>query len=437
MWSCCAVCRLGDPVPVAKVCTADTLPPSPSQPSTPANKAIEEATEDTQTLEGSLSVAGETLEVGKPSAPQKQVLPFTRLPRAKNPTFHSDDGGTSSEVCGKPSRQSVQLMRQHTLDFKTASQSLTGFSSRGQPCFHSHLQFAEQNQTVIVFDWDDTLFPTTFIQDSLEFELDWDRPLKEQDGQGNVQAVERTIRRMATCETQAALVLSAGHQLAHIVIVTLASAGWVDASCANFYPEVGRLIKELGVPIIYAQEHLDKDQVMEDTARLQTTEEVMRFWGLKKGIAISQQLDKFYSQYQGQSWKNVLSIGDSSFERYGLFAATTAYMLGSRVQEGTDLGWCPSQEGCWTQIQDGCTKKLRAKCCKLVDQPDIEELQLQLELLADWLEPMVQLDSGFDLDLEAMEEMSQVQKVDAVLRGKSPISELPAPKRLVQGGVGN
>ena len=39
-----------------------------------------------------------------------------------------------------------------------------------------------------------------------------------------------------------------------VVLLTLARAPWVSESCKNFYASVGRLITQLKVPIIYAQE---------------------------------------------------------------------------------------------------------------------------------------------------------------------------------------
>ena len=39
-----------------------------------------------------------------------------------------------------------------------------------------------------------------------------------------------------------------------VVLLTLARAPWVSESCKNFYPSVGRLITQLKIPIVYAQE---------------------------------------------------------------------------------------------------------------------------------------------------------------------------------------
>merc|ERR1711879_898407 len=121
--------------------------------------------------------------------------------------------------------------------------------------------------------------------------------------------------------------------------------------------------------------------------------------GLMKGRAISEEAEAFYSQYKGQSWKNILSIGDSNFERYGLLAASSAYMQGLKVDNDATPAspasqvWHSTEEGCWEKLEDGHLKRLRAKCCKFIDTPDIDSLIAELETLLDFLEDMVKLDN--------------------------------------------
>merc|ERR1719229_2104675 len=128
-----------------------------------------------------------------------------------------------------------------------------------------------------------------------------------------------------------------------------------------------------------------------DLNTLKSDDEREIYWGKLKGRAMLEQAEAFYSQYEGQSWKNILSIGDSTFERYGLLAASSAYMrdmsiVAAGAGKAAPVVWSPAQEGCWEKVQNGHVKKLRAKCCKLVDQPDTEELAVQLEMIGKWLE---------------------------------------------------
>ncbi|CAE7243575.1 unnamed protein product [Symbiodinium necroappetens] len=43
---------------------------------------------------------------------------------------------------------------------------------------NSQAFFADKAQTLLIFDWDDTLFPTTYVRDDLD--LSWNKPLKDQ-----------------------------------------------------------------------------------------------------------------------------------------------------------------------------------------------------------------------------------------------------------------
>merc|ERR1711972_1237561 len=90
----------------------------------------------------------------------------------------------------------------------------------------------------------------------------------------------------------------------------------------------------------------------------------------------------------------------------------------------------PNERGAWEKFQktpsDGHHMiRLRVKCCKLVDQPDMEELAIELNMMSHWLELMVKLDEGFDLNIEAIKDEESIGIVEAVLSGKRPVAELP------------
>jgi len=43
-------------------------------------------------------------------------------------------------------------------------------------------------------------------------------------------------------------------------------------------------------------------------------------------MRIVRKVEEAHASYDGQSWKNVISFGDSDFERYGTIAAAQGYM---------------------------------------------------------------------------------------------------------------
>jgi len=92
-----------------------------------------------------------------------------------------------------------------------------------------------------------------------------------------------------------------------------------------------------------------------------------------KEVAFEQEIGGFYSRYQHQSWKNVISIGDSVFERDAV-----KRVVPNRIST---------------------KKKCRTKTLKLFDDPRMEELIAQVRVVRDVLCSMVQYDGDLDIEL--------------------------------------
>jgi len=295
--------------------------------------------------------------------------------------------------------------------------------------------FADRMQTVIVFDWDDTLFPTSYLFDTLR--LDLAVPLAQQRRLGATHPRAKEItKKLAKCENHAVKILQESHMAGQVVLVTLAVKGWVEQACRLFYPKVGELLRQLKIRVVSARQEQTTNGKLNVSkglvkAKCRSEEE---YWGLLKGRAISKEIEQFYSQYEGQSWKNVISIGDSQFERYGLLAASTAYIQNKRMSQLDVTPYSPAQSGAWqkmdmTQDQEHQIR-LRVKCCKLLGDPDMDELAVELNTIGKWLTSMVRLDEGFDIDFEALKDVEQVAIVEGVLRGERPVTDLPETQKL-------
>lgn len=263
---------------------------------------------------------------------------------------------------------------------------------------NSQLFFASKSQTLLIFDWDDTLFPTTYVRDDLK--LVWNKPLKEQD----LSSAEKNSigKKLELCASHAVELLKQADRFGKVVLLTLARAPWVSESCKNFYASVGRLITQLKVPIIYAQEGIQVDYSKQN---MSSDEEIERFWSSVKGKAIARECNKFYSQYEGQSWKNVISIGDSDFERLGTQNAMENYMR----ETGIDSDGLVDV--------NGHLYKVRTKTFKMLDEPTVEELTVEVDMLKAWLPLMVKLDSSFDVNLNNADDPEVLKSIDNTLRG--------------------
>jgi len=334
---------------------------------------------------------------------------------------HLDAEAPNHGSSGQPNP--VEVLRRHSASL--ANKEKGGPSETPRKRVNSQWCYAERAQTFIVFDWDDTLFPTSFLIDELRF--DWRTPLAQQRGLAP-NARKEVLRKLAQCERHAAEILQRACNCGHVVVVTLAAKGWVEQACRLFYPKVGEVLRNLQIKIVNAQEKMKQRQgynVLPNGKPVDPSS-MEEFYGLLKGRAISEEIEKFYSQYEGQTWKNVLSIGDSRFERYGLLAASTAYMQRRRLSNLDHEPYQPAQRGAWQKVEAGDhVVHLRVKCCKLVDNPDLDELAIELEMVTKWLNLMVILNEGFDLDLEALVDSSLVGVVEAVLRGERPVTDMP------------
>ncbi|CAD7942175.1 unnamed protein product [Amoebophrya sp. A25] len=264
--------------------------------------------------------------------------------------------------------------------------------------------FATKDQTILVFDWDDTLFPTTWVRHYMG--LHWKYPLQEQP----INAIQKRKIKLALDElaNEVEQFLLAALQRGRVVIVTLARVPWVKLSCDNFFPRIGQLIKDHDINIVYAQEarsssDREQDPPVNDPAAQEA------FWTGKKQLAIRREVEHFYSQYPGQSWKNVISIGDSDFER----KATHATMQGYSKDHDLRVSLSRGEEDvmCLSGYVGNHYRRLRTKTVKMYDSPRIKDLELEIQLLKKWLNALVALDSGLDVDLEDDERLAETHRL--------------------------
>jgi hypothetical protein len=231
----------------------------------------------------------------------------------------------------------------------------------------SQTDYFRPEQTIILFDWDDTLCPSTWIRDN-QPALNYFTPVPCED------RYQRPLREM---QRQTEAVLTLALKMGKVIIVTNAAEPWVETSCRNFMPDLLPLVEK--IPIIYARSVYDScDGACEEPVSPQR-------W---KEVAFGMEISGFYSRYERQSWKNVVSIGDSIFER----DAVRQVVLDR-----------PSAQ-----------KKCRTKTAKLLDEPDIFELIAQVKVIHDALGMMVQHDGHLDIEIDESDlevELALVEKI--------------------------
>eukprot|EP00746_Dinoflagellata_sp_MGD_P153307 gnl/MRDRNA2_/MRDRNA2_84184_c0_seq1.p1 gnl/MRDRNA2_/MRDRNA2_84184_c0~~gnl/MRDRNA2_/MRDRNA2_84184_c0_seq1.p1 ORF type:complete len:427 (+),score=51.46 gnl/MRDRNA2_/MRDRNA2_84184_c0_seq1:77-1357(+) len=359
-----------------------------------------------QFLNRRLSSADGDLQPEAPSSPKPQVS----SPRARAAVAVDPQSMQSSSFEG-PSAGSFS--RRHTRSM--TEQSKTSSSTQpSQPSWNtsycSQRHFHERDQTAIVFDFDDTLFPTTFADHlSEEFENDCLSSEKLKD----------FLSKIEECQVSAEALIHCAQKLGHVIIVTLCSRALLKKRCATWFSRVWKLMLN-DVQVVYARESEAHQDNLDEFGKLTERDETLEYWAWVKGTVIEQELDRLYSQYEGQTWKNVLSIGDSNIERYGTLGASNAYVQkrfsGLRKAHQTlqqrnayaimwenfdsrDRDWRGTLEG----VHDGHTFKVRIKVVKMLEEPTPMELSQEQMLLSRQLFHIVTFDGSLNLLLDDLQ----------------------------------
>jgi len=198
---------------------------------------------------------------------------------------------------------------------------------------------SKEKETVIIFDWDDTLLASSFLSgkgyrldNNMERLADVDAQLKE---------LEQSV--------VAVLNLAIGYGQVHII--TNAETGWVQLSAQKFLPGV--------VPLLSKVEVLSARSTFES----RFPESPMKW----KYFAFQDKVSKGFSESKLE--KNVISFGDSHVEREAVRAVTRG-MLNTRT-----------------------------KSVKFAERPSMDQLRRQIELVTNCFQYIHNHDGDLDLQL--------------------------------------
>jgi hypothetical protein len=215
--------------------------------------------------------------------------------------------------------------------------------------------YSVKQRSLQIWDWDDTLFPSTWINgQGLRL---------EDEGCASPQQQVLLDRLAKDVEQTLRLALETGD----VVIVTNAELGWVDQSCRKFFPSMHHIVETLKVV----------------SART-TYEEIGIFNPLQWKInAFEAEMCDFVPHAawttHGVPMANLMSCGDSIHEREALMRASDTL----------------------------CTEQRRVKSIKLPERPDLNSLHKTHDLLRKNLKNFVEHDG--DLDLVALPHLTQIQ----------------------------
>jgi len=196
-------------------------------------------------------------------------------------------------------------------------------------------------ESLIIFDWDDTLFPTSWMQDhALLQACEADRPFSKEQ-----------VSQLGMMAARARLTLEKAMKIGKVVIVTNAEEGWVEHSCNVFLPSLASLLES--IDIVSARSNYGKywDNPTE--------------W---KRLAFAFEVDRHYGSKCNGHRRNILSLGDSLHELNALMFVTKG-------------------------IPNSCGKSV-----KFMEWPCISQLIEQHEILAETFQDI--FDYNGDVDVE-------------------------------------
>jgi len=267
--------------------------------------------------------------------------------------------GPPDKPCQKSVEERIQqeanLARSCSVDWKRSSTKSVELTVANVGSYNSNLEFMESSQTILIFDWDDTLCPSAWMRQRF-------RCNSRGVTLGNVSKADMDDLRIL--EQHVIQLLTLAQKLGKVVIVTNAQRPWVDMSCDEVLPNVKHMLED--IPVHYAMEMLSDGEKDRRSQTSMLTE--------SKARAMRAAVSDFYSVYDGQSWKNVVSIGDAFYEHEAIRRVTRDR---------------PVQ------------KKCRTKTIKMIDSPSISGMVVQLTILTSWLANIVREDNDVEIDLSA------------------------------------
>lgn len=197
------------------------------------------------------------------------------------------------------------------------------------------------SETVIVFDWDDTLLSSTWLAQHglrLDDDVAVPREFKEPLDQLGA-AVKRTLEK--------------AKQYGEVVIITNAQAGWVERSAERFIPEVLEQVKKMRV--LSARSEFEASYPNQPLA-----------WKIE---AFQRELFATNMGSKREGRRNVISLGDSRHERVAIH----------RIK---------------SSLPNALTKSI-----KFVEHPSVEQLTRQVDLVNHCMDEIVHHKSDLDLML--------------------------------------
>jgi len=155
------------------------------------------------------------------------------------------------------------------------------------------------DETILIFDWDDTLFPSTWVHDE-----GW--LMMRCGATGAVPAAAQA--QLARVAEKGIESLRVAKELGTVLVVTNAEKGWIELSCQKLMPELSASLRD--VKCLSARSSFTPSQKGGDSSPL-----LWKVTAFERELRRLYNLDDDVSDAGDSRRKNVISIGDSMVER--------------------------------------------------------------------------------------------------------------------------
>jgi hypothetical protein len=230
-----------------------------------------------------------------------------------------------------------------TWHFAPPSSDYEPWGGGGVPTWPTtHQAFAAEG-TTLFFDWDDTVLPSAWLHD---------HGLSLDDRSVVAPWQREQLRELSKLATET---IRVAKELGTVVFVTNAERGWIEQSCRKFMPDFLPALD--GVKLLSARTTYETPEL---TCPLE--------WKVR---AFEDEIERLFDTVDPDVRKNVISLGDSEYEREALWHTTSSL------------------------------PNTRAKALKFMERPTVSQLCAEHVIVADCLRSTVQTDCDLDVQVGA------------------------------------
>jgi hypothetical protein len=272
---------------------------------------------------------------------------------------------------------------------KPADESLRFYKGTVRLCNYSGLDLVARDATAVFLDWDDTLFPTTWVQMKQRSCREAGKPF-----------LARDFPTIKTLCGDIIAFLSGVSRIGHVFIVTASAHGFIAKCCRICFPQLMRVLDDLNVTVIYARPQ--RDVAIKETVEMWKE---VAYGAVLQGRSIRPLAPELARFYGAPGYSHILSYGDAWTDHSSLRSAAAAFSPESVLKAVKASGGALSAEGTSRELKM-VGRLLRCVACVEVDFPfDMDNAQDRevVEGLASSVPSPTTLDSldGFSQEIVA------------------------------------